>query len=205
MKTGRILGRDQQKEELGRAAVQRFEVHALRAAAEHAEDSGDAPELAMRDGDAVADRGRSQPFAFVEDPEQLSKDISCMRLAQALRQFGQNLGFGAAAKLRNDHLRTQDFRDLHSRQFRPPERNRQATAIRAGSPSGVMIYAPPAMLSSSPDAERPPEGCRAAAVFRARLPIAIPALLRCAENSRPWTTGSDLAGFELFQVLFNLG
>src|SRR5208337_4658102 len=39
MEAGRILGRHQQKEQMSRVAVQGVEVHTLRAAAEHAEDS----------------------------------------------------------------------------------------------------------------------------------------------------------------------
>src|SRR5690242_19577677 len=98
MQTGGILRRDQQEKELGGIAVQRIEIDAAGAAAEHAQDAGDSSKLAMRDGDAVADSGGAQALAFVQNPEQFVERDLLMGMAQTLSQLVQDLGLALAAQ-----------------------------------------------------------------------------------------------------------
>src|SRR5262249_52581419 len=138
MKTGRILGRHQQKEQLRRIAVQRVKVDSARAAPEDAENLTDTSELAVRNGNPVPDCGGPQPLAFVQNPEQPIECHFRMPLAQGLSQLAQNISLAPAAQLRDDHLRTQDFGNLHSRSF-PPRSGGAARRFRPPKPPGVKL------------------------------------------------------------------
>src|SRR6185369_16220516 len=62
MLADRILGGDQQKEQVGRAAVERIEIDPASMAAKRTDDPLQAGHLAVRDGDAVADRRAAEPL-----------------------------------------------------------------------------------------------------------------------------------------------
>ena len=64
MEARRILGRDQQEEQMRGAAVERVEVHAALMAAEDADNAVNSGEFAVGYRDTVADRGRAEPLTF---------------------------------------------------------------------------------------------------------------------------------------------
>src|SRR5215207_9456790 len=69
--SGQLRGKEEEDQVHG-LAVDGFEVDRSFEARKEAEDPGDPGELAVRDGDAVADPGGAEPFALEEDIEELA-------------------------------------------------------------------------------------------------------------------------------------
>src|SRR5262249_12481184 len=66
MRAGRVFRRDEEKEEMGRLAVERGEVDAARAPAERGDHARQAGKLPVWDGDPLAERGAVQPLPVLE-------------------------------------------------------------------------------------------------------------------------------------------
>src|SRR5208337_4193563 len=96
-----------------RAAVERIEIDSLGMAAEHSDYLGHAAQLAVRDCDAVADRGRAQPLALGEHRGQVSELDLRVLGGQRFGQFIQDLGLGGALQIGNDHVRAEDIGNFH--------------------------------------------------------------------------------------------
>jgi len=65
------FGREQQEHQVDGLVVQRIEIHGRFQPCEHAGDMLDADDLAVRDGDAIADAGRAEPFPLQDGLEYL--------------------------------------------------------------------------------------------------------------------------------------
>src|SRR6185436_16296314 len=109
-----VLRRDEQEEEVRRLAVERVEVDALRMAAERAEDALQRPQLAVRDGDSVADRSAAEALALPQDLNQaLGVDLGVLA-GEVNGELAQYLILVRAADVRCDRiLARQDVEDLH--------------------------------------------------------------------------------------------
>src|SRR6516225_2368564 len=96
MQAGRILGRDQDEENMGRIAVQRFEIHARTMASESADDPVGTAQLAVRNRDPVADRGRAEPLALAEYRGQVLEPDVRVFGRQSLSKFLEHLVLAAS-------------------------------------------------------------------------------------------------------------
>lgn len=67
----RALRRKQQEHEIDRLVVQRLEIDRLLQPSKDADDRMDVSQLAVGNGDAVADAGRAQAFALQDNVEDL--------------------------------------------------------------------------------------------------------------------------------------
>ncbi len=85
-----ILGRQQDENEVDGLAVHRVEINRLGEPGEQPVDAGDGRQLAMRDGDALADAGGTQLFALqqgLEDHPVVDRHLGGERLGQLLQQL----------------------------------------------------------------------------------------------------------------------
>src|SRR5439155_3007755 len=91
MRSRGILRSDEKKEEVGETAVERLEVDAGSATPEGGDHSGEFGELAMRDGDALADRGGAELLALGQDLHAPVLGDLRMMLGEYRRELFENL------------------------------------------------------------------------------------------------------------------
>src|SRR5437016_4182825 len=113
VRPGRVLGRHEEEEEVGRFAVERAEVDAGGAPAEGRDHALHPGELPVGDGDALAERGAVQAFAVLEGlHESLAIDLA-MLAGHDARELTDDVALGPAGEHRHDHLLVQDVGNLH--------------------------------------------------------------------------------------------
>src|SRR5690606_30754218 len=81
------LRREQQEDEIDRLVVEGLEIERLRQTREQAENARQAGQLAMRDGDAVADAGRAELLPL----EQRLEDLALVETGHPGRLLGERL------------------------------------------------------------------------------------------------------------------
>src|SRR5215475_14050593 len=97
------LGREQQKHQVNRLAVERIEIDWAVEAREQAEKPGQLRQLAVGNGDAVADGGGAELFALHQALEQLALALAGER-GRALGELLQQLFLVAHFECRSDRL-----------------------------------------------------------------------------------------------------
>ena len=96
-----------------RVAVERIEIDALGVAPEGPDDPVDAANLAVGNRDAIADRGRTEPFAFGQHARHRVR-VEIRELGgETLGQLVQDFRLGVAPQVRQNHFLTQDFSNFH--------------------------------------------------------------------------------------------
>src|SRR5215470_15612825 len=109
----RVLGRDEHEEEVRRAAVHRVEVDAVARAADARDELADGVELAVRDGDALADRRRGEPLPVDEDLEQRVARDAVVVGGEMVGELGQQVQLRLGLEVRQDQVLTDEVDDLH--------------------------------------------------------------------------------------------
>src|SRR5262249_10849575 len=113
MRARRVLGSDQEEEEVRRIAVERLEIDPLPAAGERGEHPLDARELAVRDRHPFAERGAVQALAAFQGlDEPLAVELR-MSAGDCGRELDQHVDLGPCAQIGKHELRGENVLDLH--------------------------------------------------------------------------------------------
>ena len=110
---GAGVGRRQEEEdEVHLASVDRLVVDRVRQAREQAINAVQAFDLAMRNGNALAEAGRAEPFALADARQDLAS-VEAEALRRDLRKLLQQGALVAARQRRLDRIKIEEFRKLH--------------------------------------------------------------------------------------------
>ena len=113
MRTRRVLRRYEKEEEVGRLPVERLEIDAREAPPEGRQHALQAGQLAVRDGNAVPERGAVQALAVLERLDQpLPVDLAVIAGEDA-GELLDHVGLAAAHERPDDGGLLEDVRDLH--------------------------------------------------------------------------------------------
>src|SRR5262249_50560113 len=82
-------------------------------ASERADDLVGAAQLAVRDRDSVANRGRAEPLALAQHRGQVLEPDVRVFGRQSLGEFLEHLVLGASLQIGEDHFGSEDFGDFH--------------------------------------------------------------------------------------------
>src|SRR5262249_10647609 len=122
------LGREQQKDQIDRLAVERLELDRPIEPGEQPEQPFELRQLAMRDGDAVADAGGAELLALLQDLEDLALALAG-ELGGACRELLDRLLLAVDLKRGNDRLRRNEIGERHM--TRGPECGKPAAQAKA--------------------------------------------------------------------------
>src|SRR6059036_3921396 len=115
VRAGGVLRRHQQKEEVRRLAVERAEVDAERTAPEGGDHAPQARELAVRDGDPLAERRAVQLLAILQRLDELGAvDFLPVPPRHRAGQLLDDLALRAADEGGEHQVLAQDLGDLHA-------------------------------------------------------------------------------------------
>ena len=113
MLAARVLGNDQQEEELCAHAVDRLEVDAGTATGKRRDQALQAWELAVGNRDALADPRALQALPFQQHIEQALLVQTGLRGGQAVRHLSQDIPLGVGRKVQDHCIPHQNVHDLH--------------------------------------------------------------------------------------------
>ena len=108
----RAFGSEQQENQIDRLAVERFEIHRPLQPREQAEHIGELGELAVRNGDAVADAGGAELFTLQQNFQNRTLALT-RELGRTRGEFLDRLLFAVDHERRNNCRRRDEIGERH--------------------------------------------------------------------------------------------